>query len=55
MKLVSVICYKNYLVFYLIKNIVDIYRYMYFIFVIFVIRMTKIKRLKYCNYFIFNG
>lgn len=53
MKLVGVICYKNYLVFYLIKNIVDMY--MYFIFVIFVIRMTKIKRLKYCNYFIFNG
>lgn len=50
MKLVGVICYKNYLVFYLIKNIVDMY--MYFIFVI---RMTKIKRLKYCNYFIFNG
>lgn len=54
MKLISVIiCYKNYLVFYLIKNIVDMY--MYFNFVIFVIRMTKIKRLKYCNYFIFNG
>lgn len=55
MKLGSVTCHKNYPVFHLIKNITDMYRYMYFIFAIFATRMTKIKRLKYCNHFTFNG